>query len=113
MSGSEAVTTGIRVRVEAEYSEVHSRPQLNQWFFLYTIIISNESDRVVRLLNRHWIITDATQQVQEVRGPGVVGQQPVLRPGESFEYTFIPAQAGTFIYHCHVQPDVHVLMAGS
>ena len=87
MSGSEAVTTGIRVRVEAEYSEEHSRPQQNQWFFLYTITVSNESDRVVQLINRHWIITDATQQVEEVRGPGVVGQQPVLRPGESFEYT--------------------------
>ena len=87
MSGSEAVTTGIRVRVEAEYSEEHSRPLLNQWFFLYTITISNESERVVQLMTRHWIITDATQQVEEVRGPGVVGQQPVLRPGESFEYT--------------------------
>ena len=87
MSGSEVVTTGIRVRVEAEYSEEHSRPQLNQWFFLYTITVSNESNRVVQLMTRHWIITDATQQIEEVRGPGVVGEQPVLRPGESFKYT--------------------------
>ena len=87
MSGSETVTTGIRVRVEAEYSDEHSRPQLNQWFFLYTITITNESERVVQLLARHWIITDATQKVDEVRGPGVVGEQPTLRPGESFEYT--------------------------
>ncbi len=87
MSGSEAITAGIRVRVEAEYSEAQSRPQSNQWFFLYTITITNESERAVQLLTRHWIITDATQNVEEVRGPGVVGEQPVLRPGESFEYT--------------------------
>ena len=87
MSSSEAVTTGIRIVVEAEYSSEHSQPQLNQWFFLYTITIANESERTVQLLTRHWIITDATQKVEEVRGPGVVGQQPVLRPGESFEYT--------------------------
>ncbi len=87
MSSSEAITTGIRILVEAEYSAEHSQPQLNQWFFLYTITIANESERTVQLLTRHWIITDATQKVEEVRGPGVVGQQPVLRPGESFEYT--------------------------
>jgi len=54
---------------------------------LYTVQISNESSETVQLLSRHWIITDATGEVQEVRGPGVVGEQPVLAPGESFEYT--------------------------
>ncbi len=87
MSGSEAVTTGIRVRVEAEYSEAHSRPHLNQWFFLYTIRISNEGDETCQLISRHWIIRDATGRVEEVQGDGVIGEQPVLEPGDSFEYT--------------------------
>ena len=75
------------MQVDAQYAEEHSQPQLNQWFFLYTIRITNESDRTVQLLSRHWIITDATQPVEEVRGLGVVGEQPILQPGESFEYT--------------------------
>ena len=54
---------------------------------MYTIRITNEGNRTVQLLNRHWIITDANGEVEEVRGPGVVGQQPVLKQGESFEYT--------------------------
>ena len=84
---SEAVTQGIRVRVESRYAPEYSQPQRNQWFFLYTIQISNEGDQVVQLLSRHWIITDATGKVEEVRGPGVVGESPVLDPGASFEYT--------------------------
>jgi ApaG protein len=87
MSTSEAVTRRIRVRVEAEYAPDRSQPLRNQWFFLYTIEITNESDEIVQLLSRHWIITDAMGDVQEVRGPGVVGEQPVLEPGESFRYT--------------------------
>lgn len=87
MSTSEAVTRGIRVRVEAEYAPDRSQPLRNQWFFLYTIEITNESDEIVQLLSRHWIITDAMGDVQEVRGPGVVGEQPVLEPGEAFRYT--------------------------
>ena len=62
-------------------------PQLNQWFFLYTVQISNQGSETVQLLTRHWIITDATGHVEEVKGPGVVGEQPVLGPGQSFEYT--------------------------
>lgn len=87
MSLSEAVTGGVRVRVQAEYSPAHSRPHENRWFFLYSVSIANESDRTVQLVTRHWQITDATGHVEEVRGPGVVGQQPVLEPGQSFEYT--------------------------
>jgi len=87
MSLSEAVTGGVRVRVQAEYSPAHSRPHENRWFFLYSVSITNESDRTVQLVTRHWQITDATGHVEEVRGPGVVGQQPVLEPGQSFEYT--------------------------
>ena len=87
MSTSEAVTRGIRVRVQARYDPGRSSPQQNQWFFLYTVQIANESPVTVQLLSRHWIITDATGHVEEVRGPGVVGEQPVLAPGQSFEYT--------------------------
>lgn len=84
---SEAATHGVRVQVRAEYSAEHSDPQHSQWFFLYTIRIANEGDESVQLLTRHWIITDATGHVEEVQGPGVVGAQPVLGPGEHFEYT--------------------------
>lgn len=87
MPESEAVTRGVRVRVRSKYHADRSRPADNEWFFSYTIQIGNEGDRPVRLLTRHWIITDANGEVQEVRGPGVVGQQPVLPPGQSFEYT--------------------------
>lgn len=84
---SSAVTRGIRVDVQSEHLEDRSEPESDQWFFAYHIRISNESAETVRLVSRRWIITDAQGRVQEVRGMGVVGQQPVLRPGESFEYT--------------------------
>ena len=87
MYTSEAVTRGIRIHVTSQYSAEHSQPFQNQWFFLYTIEISNESEETVQLISRHWIITDASNHVEEVRGLGVVGKQPVLAPGESFEYT--------------------------
>ena len=87
MFNSEALTRGVRVIVKSEYAAERSQPQQNQWFFLYTITISNEGAETVQLLTRHWIITDGTGHVEEVRGPGVVGKQPTLKPGESFEYT--------------------------
>jgi ApaG protein len=87
MFTSEAVTRGVRVKVESEYAPERSQPLKSQWFFLYTITIVNEGAEPVQLLTRHWVITDGTGHVEEVRGPGVVGKQPVLRPGESFEYT--------------------------
>jgi ApaG protein len=87
MSMSEAVTNGVRVQVLAEYSPERSAPAANRWFFLYTVTITNESDVTVQLLTRHWIITDGLSRVEEVKGPGVVGEQPVLEPGESFTYT--------------------------
>lgn len=85
MSSSEATTRGIRVRVEPRHSPAHSRP--GQWFFLYTVEIANLGTETVQLLSRHWIIRDGGGRVEEVRGPGVVGEQPVLEPGESYEYT--------------------------
>ena len=87
MFSSETVTRGIRVRVESEYAPDRSQPARNQWFFLYTVTIANESAETVQLVTRHWVVTDGTGRVEEFRGPGVVGKQPILRPGESFEYT--------------------------
>jgi ApaG protein len=87
MFNSEALTRGIRVKVQSEYSPDQSAPSKNQWFFLYTVTISNESAATVQLLTRHWVITDGTGHIEEVRGPGVVGKQPTLKPGDSFEYT--------------------------
>ena len=84
---SEAVTRNVRVHVESEFAPGRSSPAENKWFFLYTISITNEGAETVTLLSRHWIITDAMGDVREIRGPGVVGKQPVLAPGESFEYT--------------------------
>ena len=87
MSTSEATTRSIRVRVQAEYDASRSRPQQSLWFFLYTVSITNEGHDVVKLISRHWVITDGMGKVEEVQGPGVVGNQPVLAPGQSFEYT--------------------------
>jgi ApaG protein len=84
---SEAVTNNVRVEVESKFAPDHSLPFQNHWFFHYTVKITNEGDEPVQLLSRHWIITDATSHVEEHRGPGVVGEQPVLAPGESFTYT--------------------------
>lgn len=77
----------MRVQVDARFSPEHSDPRKREWFFLYTIRIENEGQEAVQLVNRHWVITDANGHVDEVRGPGVVGKQPLLRNGESFEYT--------------------------
>jgi len=87
MFTSEAVTHGIRVNVRSEYAPDRSRPSDQHWFFLYTITITNESAATVQLRSRHWVITNAEGEVQEVRGEGVIGEQPVLSPGQSFTYT--------------------------
>ena len=86
-SSSEAVTNNVRVEVESQYAPEHSQPFQNQWFFHYTVRITNEGEETVQLLSHHWTITDATGHAEEIKGPGVVGEQPVLAPGESFHYT--------------------------
>lgn len=83
----EAVTRGIRVRVEPQYIEEQSSPEENHFFWAYTVTISNEGDAPVQLRSRLWRITNAHGLTQEVRGPGVVGQMPTIPPGESFSYT--------------------------
>lgn len=83
----EAVTRGIRVRVTPTYIEEQSTPEENYFFWMYTIAIENFGDEPVQLRSRYWRITDAHGHTEEVRGPGVVGQTPIIPPGESFTYT--------------------------
>jgi ApaG protein len=84
---SSAITEGIRVTVSSVYVPEQSAPQAKRYVFAYTVKIMNEGSAAAQLRTRHWIITDGNGKVEEVRGPGVVGQQPMLRPGEEFEYT--------------------------
>ncbi len=87
INSSEALTRGVRVQVRSQFDPTRSEPSAGQWFFLYTVTIENLAEETVQLLTRHWIITDGNGHVEEVRGPGVVGEQPILAPGEAFEYT--------------------------
>jgi ApaG protein len=82
---SETVTNGIRVTVTSQFS--HAEPHRQLWFFTYTVRIANESVETVQLVSRHWIITNSSNEVEEVKGLGVVGRQPTLAPGEAHEYT--------------------------
>ncbi len=84
---SEAVTNNVRVEVSSEYAADRSQPFQGDWFFHYTVRITNEGDETVKLISRHWIITNSLGHTEEVKGPGVVGKQPVLAPGDSFQYT--------------------------
>jgi ApaG protein len=84
---SQTLTNGILVAVESEYLPDRSAPGAHRYAFAYTVQITNQGPETAQLRSRHWIITDAVGEVQEVRGDGVVGAQPILGPGESFEYT--------------------------
>ena len=83
----QAITHQIVVTVEPQYMPDRSEPAKRQWFWAYTIEIENKSSRAVQLKRRHWIITDGRGVKQEVKGPGVVGEEPIIGPGESFRYT--------------------------
>ena len=76
----------MRIDVVTRYVNEQSEPDSNRWLFAYRITISNEGDQPVQLVSRHWLITNANGVVHEVRGAGVVGQQPRMRPGEGFQY---------------------------
>jgi len=84
---NEVALNNIRVDVETRYIEDQSNPEQNSYVFAYTITIQNKGQQSAQLLTRHWVITDSNQKVQEVRGDGVVGEQPLLKPGEQFVYT--------------------------
>ena len=87
MSNAPDNECGVEISTRTKYLELQSEPAKNSYAFSYTITILNQRDDAVRLLNRHWIITDKNNKVEEVNGKGVVGQQPVIQPGESFEYS--------------------------
>jgi len=87
MSSIQFDPTQIVVDVITDYLSQHSRPEAGQYTFAYTITISNAASAPVQLISRHWIITDADNDVQEVRGEGVVGEQPIIYPDTSFRYT--------------------------
>lgn len=80
-------TRGITVTVEPAFVEARSEPESGHFFWAYTVEISNGSSETVQLRSRHWKITDGDGRLEEVKGPGVVGEQPILAPGDSFRYT--------------------------
>jgi ApaG protein len=87
MSGSNCSTRGVHIEVEPHYLAAHSDPARHHWMHAYTVTITNEGDVPVRLLSRHWVITNAQGTEEHVRGEGVVGEQPLLHPGQAFRYT--------------------------
>jgi ApaG protein len=82
-----AITRGIEVRVEPYYLEDRSEPEESRYLWAYKVVIANHGEQTVQLQSRYWHITDALGRVQEVRGEGVVGEQPTLNPGDTYEYT--------------------------
>ena len=87
MTSSPTPTSGIDIKVSTQYLTQQSDPARSSYEFAYTITITNQREQPVRLLSRHWIITDQNNKVEEVRGNGVVGQQPTLAPGQSYQYS--------------------------
>jgi len=95
---SSATTRGVLVEVRSQFLEEQSQPALQRFVFAYEITITNNGTEVIQLHSRHWVITDGLGDVEEVKGPGVVGEQPILSPGESFRYTsgaVLPTARGT------------------
>ena len=82
-----AITRGIAVSVEPTYLEANSSPGSSQYVWAYRVTIENQGLETVQLLSRHWMITNARGEFTEVKGPGVIGKQPLLKPGESYSYT--------------------------
>jgi ApaG protein len=83
----QATTKAIKVTVEPEFMADRSEPERGQYFWAYTVEISNGGESAVQLKRRHWIITDARGSVHEVKGAGVIGEEPIIEPGSSFRYT--------------------------
>jgi ApaG protein len=82
-----AITRGIAVSVEPTYLEENSSPATSRYLWAYRVTIENQGRETVQLLSRHWMITNARGEFTEVKGPGVIGKQPLLKPGESYSYT--------------------------
>lgn len=98
----ERVTRGVRVAVEPSYLDDQSDPDEGQYLWSYTVTIENNGPEAVQLMSRYWHITDAVGHTQEVSGPGVVGAQPVIEPGQAFQYTSgcpLPTASGHMVGH--------------
>lgn len=97
---SDTTTNGIRVQVRTQFLPQRSTPEAERFVFAYTITISNVGSQVAQLISRHWVITDSDGTVEEVEGPGVVGAQPLLEPGNLYEYTsFCPLKTNVGTMH--------------
>ena len=97
---SDTTTRGIRIQVESAYVPDRSSPKEGAYFFVYHVRISNVGSETAQLISREWIITDAEGEVERVKGPGVVGEQPLLPPGGAFEYTsFCPLKTSVGSMH--------------
>ena len=89
----EAITSGIKVQVVSKYIPEHTNPDIPRYFFAYWVTITNESETAIKLMDRHWEITDAIGKLKVVDGEGVIGKQPIIKPGESFSYnSFCPIE---------------------
>lgn len=99
-----AVTNGVKVDVRSRWLPERSDPGRRTWFFAYQVTITNEGERIVQLVSRHWVISNADGRIEHVRGPGVVGETPVLGPGQSFTYTsFCPLDTPVGAMHGEYQ----------
>lgn len=97
---SDTTTRGIRIQVRSEYLPERSSPRENEYWFAYHVRISNVGEETAQLISREWVITGADGDVERVKGPGVVGHQPVLPPGEAFEYSsFCPLKTSVGAMH--------------
>jgi ApaG protein len=97
---SDTTTNGIRVQVRTQFLPQRSTPEAERFVFAYTITISNVGPQAAQLISRHWVITDSDGTVEEVEGAGVVGAQPLLEPGDQYEYTsFCPLKTNVGTMH--------------
>lgn len=87
VNSPQAQSCGVDIKVSTQYLRQQSDPARAAYAFAYTITITNNREEPVKLLSRHWIITDQNNKVEEVKGPGVVGQQPLIQPGQSYQYS--------------------------
>ena len=100
----ESITSGIKVQVVSKYIPEHTNPDIPRYFFAYWVTITNESDSTIKLLDRHWEITDATGKLEVVDGEGVIGKQPIIKSGASFSYnSFCPLETEFGIMTGHYQ----------
>lgn len=98
----------IDIHVKTQYIQEQSKPDAGRFVFSYTVTVSNQGENAAKLIGRHWIITDASDGVQEVQGVGVVGEQPRLEPGETYTYTsgvVLDTETGTMTGHYQMQRD--------